>query len=170
MADLNKLKADVQKFCRTNDISLLDSDKFSEVGAKVEFEGKSYGEFLRLAKRLCIKVLYLLEYVEEFDPKKSVYKMEMGFPYNGVFNFFTATSDEYEQKKVLKNKKKFSVADHRWEDADHELEKHKKNDGFVDLDHPTTEKWEDRDDSSPVQKPNLPPEIKANKEKWEDHA
>jgi hypothetical protein len=167
--DLEKIKSEIELFCKQNDINILHSEKFEEVGARVEFEGKNHQELLLLAKRLNIDVVYLFEFFEEIGQNKILYMIKFGFPHNGVFNFFSETSEQYDNKVIKGNHHKYKIIDERWVDKDKELEIHQKKQNLVDLDYPLMERWEDRDPMKKPEKQVLPKNIKEEKQKWEDH-
>ena len=99
MRELEKLKEDLAKYCEGKLVVLYEvgeTDSF-DTSEGVEFSGGDYKDFLRIAERLGVKIVY---YFEAFGETKEdeIAEIDLGFVYDGVRHTLSSYASWYEKE------------------------------------------------------------------------
>ncbi len=112
MKDLEKLKENLLSLCKDK-FDIFYSEPVFERENYILWKGEDFKEYLSLAEKLNIKMIYFFESIisDEEDSKYNgkIGQIEIGFLYNGIFHTFIETADwleELEESKEIEGKEK----------------------------------------------------------------
>jgi len=101
MEELEKLKDEVQECCKNKFIIFHAERSFIKRGNCIKWDGKNFSDFLSLAKRIGVQLVYLYERIvdeENMKHKGKIGRIEISFLHNGVFHVFSKYADWFLEK------------------------------------------------------------------------
>jgi hypothetical protein len=108
MNDLEKLKENILNVCKDK-FDIFYSEPVDERENYIVWKGEDFKEYLSLAEKLNIKMIYFFESIinNEEDSKYNgkIGQIEIGFLYNGIFHTFIEIADWLEEFEELKEEK-----------------------------------------------------------------
>ncbi len=99
MGEMEDLKEELSKYCKDKLILYeVDGDDLVKMSKQsIGFGGGEYKDFLKIAEKLCIKVIYYSEAFGETKEDK-IAAIDLGFIYDGVLHSFSASAPWYEKE------------------------------------------------------------------------